>query len=283
MAENIHTTNPAPLPPDILDADAIRSSLGPLAYAFSISLLESCSSTNESLTNMAQAAATSGSVVVCREQTAGRGRRGRTWLSSGEGSLTFSLLWRPPANLQNLSGLSLAVGVGLIRALDELGVSGIQLKWPNDVLFGAEKVAGVLIEASRATPAQGGAQAVIIGVGINLRLPPELARALGGTATDILHAAPELRLTRNVLLAQILIELQAVLLTFEQAGFSAFQSEWQSRCAHIERIVRIGFPDGREQLGRVLGVDQDGALLLDSGAGPVPHACGEISLRPAQP
>ncbi|MEK7738086.1 MAG: biotin--[acetyl-CoA-carboxylase] ligase, partial [Pseudomonadota bacterium] len=108
-------------------------------------ILAECDSTNSRLLSLAETGAAAGSVLATERQTGGRGRRGRSWLSASGDSLTFSLLWRFQPN-RSLSGLSLAVGVAVARALEALGVRGITLKWPNDVLLNGRKLAGVLIE-----------------------------------------------------------------------------------------------------------------------------------------
>lgn len=155
----------------LIDPVSFKSRLGDLAGRFDVDALDECDSTNSELMRRADRGAPSGTVIVADRQSAGRGRRGRQWLSSPEKSLTFSLLWRFPAKGAGLAGLSLAVGVGLVKGLESLGAAGIRLKWPNDVLFQSSdefaKLAGILIELCSD---RRGMQA-IIGIGLNL-LPP---------------------------------------------------------------------------------------------------------------
>ena len=135
---------------------------------FQIELADSAVSSNTVLLQRAALGAASGSVLAVEWQSAGRGRLGRVWHSGLGSALTFSLLWRFEFGLSALSGLSLAVGVAMMRALEKIGVSDIGLKWPNDVLTKSGKLAGILIEA------QGdmlGPSLVVIGIGMNLRLP----------------------------------------------------------------------------------------------------------------
>lgn len=243
---------------------------------FAISLLDSCESTSTLLLERAQQGAASGSVVVCERQSAGRGRRGRVWLSAPGDSLTFSLLWRFPAGMPPPMGLSLAVGVATARALEEMGAAGVQLKWPNDVLADGAKVGGILVE----TVSEGGCHVAVIGLGLNIHLPREIADAVdieAGALSSVMPYAP----SRNLLLANLLKALAAMLDAFERSGFSVFAEAWQSRHAHAGQFVRI-LAEGVEPIeGRCIGVDRDGALLLDTVSGLRRIVSGDVSLRPA--
>jgi BirA family biotin operon repressor/biotin-[acetyl-CoA-carboxylase] ligase len=132
----------------LIDPVLLKPRLGHLAGRFDVDAVDECDSTSSELMRRADRGAPAGTVVVADRQSAGRGRRGRTWLSSPEASLTFSLLWRFPGPASRLSGLSLAVGLGLAQALEGLGVSGVRLKWPNDVLIESE--AGLSTSTRRA-------------------------------------------------------------------------------------------------------------------------------------
>src|SRR5471032_1954753 len=153
-------------PYDCLDAAAVRAQLGPRARRFRVELLDACASTNTLLLERARAGAPSGSVIACELQSAGRGRRGNNWQSGLGGSLTFSLLWRFAQGAAGLSGLSLAAGVAVARALAAGGAAEVQLKWPNDLLHAGRKLGGILIELRG--DAQG-PSAAVIGIGINVR------------------------------------------------------------------------------------------------------------------
>ena len=210
-------------------------------------------------------------------QSAGRGRRGRSWLSAPESSLTFSLLWRFSGPLARLSGLSLAVGVGLASGLESLGAQGVWLKWPNDVLLrdgeGYAKLAGILIELSSD---RRGTQA-IIGIGLNLSPPTgDLPQPAAGLS-QVLSAVPE----RHVVLAAILQELHRVLETFAVDGFFGLKTEWQQRHAWQGDSVQILGEDAAPLIGRCLGADDDGALLLETASGIERIFSGDVSVRPA--
>lgn len=259
---------------DALQASAILAALRK-PERFALELIERCESTNTLLLDRAQQGAPSGSVIVCERQTAGRGRRGRNWLSAPGDSLTFSLLRHFPLGTPPPAGLSLAVGVAVARALEDMGAGGIVLKWPNDILADGAKLGGILVETVMA----GGRHAAVIGIGLNVRLPREIADAVEGKAGAIEVAMPHAP-SRNPLLAGLLDALADMLDAFERSGFSGFAEAWQSRHAHAGRLVRI-LAEGAEPIdGRCVGVDRDGALLLDTAAGIRRIVSGDVSLRP---
>jgi BirA family transcriptional regulator, biotin operon repressor / biotin---[acetyl-CoA-carboxylase] ligase len=269
-------------PPQWLNESSIASHLGELAKKLHIDVVEVADSSNTLLMRQAARGAPGGSVLVVEWQAAGRGRLGRAWHSTLGNALTFSVLWRFEQGLSALSGLSLAVGVALIRALRTQGIKNVQLKWPNDVQDerGA-KLAGILIEA------QGdmlGPSFVVIGIGINLSLPVEVADRIeqpGAALNKMTAAMPE----RNLLLAELLRELVAVLQDFAAQGFASLRAEWEACHRAQDQPVRLLLPDGSDVSGVVRGVDNDGALRLEvtdpaSGRPEIRifHA-GEISLR----
>lgn len=263
---------------------AIAAKLGVNARRFDIDVLPTCDSTNAILLNRAEAGAPSGTVVIAEEQTAGRGRRGRTWFASPGDSLTFSLLWRfAPGTAP--AGLSLAVGVAVARALQRVGagspcVPGTSLreqvtvlKWPNDLLKAGRKLGGILVELVPGAP-----HAAVIGIGINLRLPagmPEDVRVASAAIAENGSAADE-----NELFAALLGELLATLEAFAAHGFAAIRPEWMARHAFqdVRVVLSTDFVPPREGICR--GVDTDGALLLDVDGRIERILSGEVSLRP---
>jgi BirA family transcriptional regulator, biotin operon repressor / biotin---[acetyl-CoA-carboxylase] ligase len=254
---------------------AVADALGDLACRFDLELLDECDSTNARLLTLAGSGAPSGSVLAARTQTAGRGRRGRSWFSAPGDSLTFSLLWRLPPEAP-LAGLSLVVGVALARALEDLGITGVSLKWPNDLLLNERKLAGILIElVPGASP-----PAAVIGIGMNLRPPRGMPSDLRETAAALIDANVPLSATSE-LLARLLKALHAELTRFEFAGFSSLREAWLDRHAFNGRAVLLlsDFSEALEGICR--GVDADGALLLETGAGMQRIISGEVSLRPA--
>jgi BirA family biotin operon repressor/biotin-[acetyl-CoA-carboxylase] ligase len=267
-------TDPAPTP--LIDLDRLIARLGPLAAHLSLTALPICDSSNAMLLARAAAGAAGGSVVVCDRQTTGRGRRGRSWLSEPRASLTFSLLWRFPPRAQ-LSGLSLAIGVAINRALATCGVPQARLKWPNDILLpvdgGWGKVGGVLIELA----ADAAGVAAVIGVGINLEVPVGL-EGLDFPAAGLADVAltPE----RHQLLAALLREMVAALDGFADSGFAPFADAWSVQNAFADQPVSLRLDKGQTRDGICRGVDADGALRLETASGCERVLAGDVSLRP---
>jgi len=263
-------------PFECLDQALLRRALGAYAAHFDIALLERCDSTNTLLLEQARCGAVSGRMIACELQSAGRGRRGNHWHSGLGDGLTFSLLWRFEQGTASLSGLSLAAGVAAVRALDGLGVTGVQLKWPNDLLHAGRKLGGVLVELQGDVH---GPSAAVIGIGLNLLLSAAVRDGIAQAVTDVASISAETP-SRNRLLAAVLIELDGVLAQFAQQGFAAVREEWLSHHAHQGRPVRLALGNGKEVTGQASGVADDGALLLDTGHGIERFHSGEISLRP---
>lgn len=252
---------------------AIAAKLGDAARRFDIDLLPSCDSTNAVLLARAESGAPSGTVVIAAEQTAGRGRRGRSWFASPGDSLTFSLLWRfAPGTAP--AGLSLAVGVAVAQALTKVGAGETALKWPNDVLRDGRKLGGILVELVPGAP-----HAAVIGIGINLHLPagmPEDLRAASAALCTASEPADE-----NALYAALLGELLATLEIFAAHGFAALRQGWLARHALQDAGVSLASDFGPPRLGICRGVDADGALLLEVDGRIERILSGEVSLRPA--
>jgi BirA family biotin operon repressor/biotin-[acetyl-CoA-carboxylase] ligase len=257
-----------------LDAAEVGRLLGENANMFAIDVVDQTGSTNDDLMLRSRQGAPAGLVRVAETQTAGRGRRQRNWYSAPGGALTFSLLWAFDSGAQALSGLPLAVGVSLVRSLHALKVRGVQLKWPNDLLWQQRKLGGVLIETSGS--AQGVVNAVI-GVGLNLRLTRHVVERIDQPAADLESAG--LRVGRNELLARLLLDLRDVLGTFSREGFRALRSEWERLHAYRDKMVRLDMAGETCLEGRVIGVDEYGALLLETGSGIRAFHSGELSLR----
>ena len=259
-----------------LDADEIRSCLGGCAGIFTIDLVDQTGSTNDDLMEKARQGAPGGLVRVAELQTAGRGRRERSWYSAPGGALTFSVLWVFSSSPRGLSGLPLAVGVSLVRTFQAFNLEGMQLKWPNDLLWQRRKLGGILIESSAGA---GGKVSAVIGIGLNLRLSPDVAERIGQPAADL--EAAGLQAGRNELLARVLIDLNDVLERFSREGFAALRPEWERLHAYQDKMVRLDMAGEKVVEGRVIGVDEYGALLLDTASGRRAFHGGELSLREA--
>jgi BirA family transcriptional regulator, biotin operon repressor / biotin---[acetyl-CoA-carboxylase] ligase len=258
-----------------LDTTKIASALRVQAGRFNLELIDCADSTNTLLMQKAALGAVHGSVIAAELQKHGRGRRGRSWHADLGGALTFSLLWRFNQGMGFLSGLSLAVGVALLRALKSLGVDSMTLKWPNDVLHHNCKLAGILIEA------QGdvlGPSFAVIGIGINLKLSERTRELIGQPATD-LYSITGVMPERNLVLGCVLGNLAQVLDIFTARGFGGLREEWVEHHAYHNKNVRIMLPDNAAEEGMVTGVDNEGALLIKTRGGERRYSTGEISLR----
>lgn len=212
---------------------------------------------------------------LAHRQTAGRGRAGRRWETPPGDALAFSLAWRFRRPMQGLAGLPLAVGVAVADALQRHGVP-VALKWPNDVLRDGAKLAGILIEAGPAAP-DGGAR-VVVGIGINGTLPPGWSERIGRPAAGL--PPPEM-VDRCALAAALLDALADALDRFDADGLAPFVPAWNARHAYAGESVRILDRDRLLHEGVAAGVDASGCLLLDTAAGRIAIAAGDVSLRAA--
>jgi BirA family transcriptional regulator, biotin operon repressor / biotin---[acetyl-CoA-carboxylase] ligase len=266
-----------PQPVRFLEQDKVMAALDGAAGKFTLELHDRIDSTNSYMMQRAASGHPHGACVAAELQTSGRGRRGRAWQAGLGNSLTFSVLWRFDCGAGALSGLSLAVGVALMRALIELGVTGAGLKWPNDVLHDKQKLAGILIELQGDMD---GPTAAVIGIGLNLRLPETLRKNIDQPATDlqsILGQSPDSAQGLGIMLRH----LAGVLEQFDHEGFKVLREEWLAHHAFEGQPVCIQMPDGRQIEGVAVGVAADGALLLSTEQGTQRFAAGEVSLRSA--
>ena len=271
-------------PIELLDVDRIRAALGTTAKRVDVEVLATIDSTNSELMRRATGGAPGGFCLAAEVQMAGRGRRGRVWHSALGDSLTFSLLWRFDKGAAQLGGLSLVVGLAVLRALRTPGDTGLRdphsvvLKWPNDLVAGQAKLAGVLVET------QGemlGPTAVVIGIGINLKLSDTQKNNINQPATDLNALCDQLP-SRNRLLAGILRELVLVLDEFRVTGFQTFKSTWREQHALQGKTVRVLHVDGSSLDATVKDVAEDGALIVTVKGRVLHIAAGEVSLRGAK-
>ena len=205
-------------------------------------------------------------LLAAEEQTAGRGQRGRRWHSAPGAGATFSILRRMRCAPRTLSGLSLAVGVAVARALRTLGVREVALKWPNDLLAGGKhagaKLGGILVQ----TRVQGGEIVAAVGIGINCRAVGALGSRLRRKLValdDLLRPAPD----RNAVICAVAREVLAALEAYEASGLAAFADEWRALHAHEGRRLRVRLADGRTLSGVAAGLAPSGALRLRTRVG----------------
>jgi BirA family transcriptional regulator, biotin operon repressor / biotin---[acetyl-CoA-carboxylase] ligase len=262
-------------PLSVLDAQAAAQHAGEAASRMTLEVVDRVGSTNTVLLERAATGAPSGAVLAAEWQDGGRGRRERPWHAEPFSSLTFSMLWRFEHGAAALSGLSLAAGLALARALRELGASDVALKWPNDVLWRDRKLGGILIEMRGDALGPG---MVVIGIGLNMRLSASMRGRIDQPAVDLSEACGG-ELDRNRLLGVLLAHLVTVLDTFAAAGFAPLRQAWEAVHAHQDRAVTLAFADGRRERGIARGVAEDGALLLETAEGMRRLHSGEVSLR----
>jgi BirA family transcriptional regulator, biotin operon repressor / biotin---[acetyl-CoA-carboxylase] ligase len=239
-------------------------------------------STNRFVTDISESLdAGCAQLCVAELQNAGRGRRGRSWMAPFGAGICMSVGWQFSEAPPTFSALSLAVGVAVVTALRKLGATDVGLKWPNDLLWKGRKLGGILIEmrGESAGPAH-----VVIGIGINMRMPTAirllLAEQQAAVIADVYEIMRERTPNRNVLVGAIVDELVDMLKTFATEGFAPFQSTWRDLDALANAPVKV-INGAQTTQGLARGVDPDGTLLVDVGGEIRKFASGEVSLRAA--
>lgn len=262
-------------PLEMLDAAAIRAGIDPTLRKRlgALDVHWQIDSTSSALLRAAAAGAADLSVCIAEAQSAGRGRRGRGWVSPLGGNVYLSVLKRFAAGMGALSGLSLVVGIALAQALADVGVRGIGLKWPNDVLAGARKLAGILVELGGEFL---GPCHAVIGIGVNVRLPHDLD--VGQPSVDLASLGDGQPPSRNVLIARLLDRLVPALDRFEREGFAPFQSEFARHDLLVGRSVRVHTSAGVNE-GIADGVDERGALRVRHARAVATYDSAEVSVR----
>lgn len=211
---------------------------------------------------------------LAEAQTAGRGRHGRKWVSPYAASLYLSMHWSFAGGYSVLGGLSLAVGVAIVDALNQCGVKGIQLKWPNDIYSQGKKLAGVLIEVEGQIGS--GCQA-IIGIGLNVALPKNIEN-IGQPWIDLAQLSEPL-IDRNLLAGTLISKLTKSLSLFESSGLEPFITRWRALDVYANQAVKLII--GQKTIfGISRGIDASGAILLETEQGVKAYHGGEISVRP---
>lgn len=258
---------------ELLDGMMIRAELGEAeAQLAQLEIIESVDSTNRYVLNKPNVE--SGFALIAEQQTAGRGRLGRSWISPFGRNIYLSLLWRFPEGSASLTGLSLAVGVSVARALQLYGVKGINLKWPNDIVYESQKLGGILLELNGDVvgPCQ-----VVIGIGLNVHMPAALSTGIAQPWTDvysILRQQPQ----RNRLVGLVLRELLLMLPRFQKFGLASFRESWQQLDALYNQPVVV--QSLQEQVfGIAKGVDELGYLLVDTKGKLQRFSSAEVSVR----
>ena len=250
-----------------IDAAAILDALNPgiASRMAELEVFPEIESTNAYL--MAQSAPDAGMhrVAIAHHQTAGRGRGENQWLSAPGASLCLSIAHTFRERPDKLAALTLAIGVAAARALGDSGIDDVQLKWPNDIVSGDGKLGGILVETHHGSQRTA---SVVIGIGINLELPAEILDSVDSTWAN---APTDLRsvlgrcVAREPLSAAMIDHVVDALLIFEGRGLDAFAASWSERDWLRGRDVTVQRP-GRPVRGTALGIDTDGALIVQEAA-----------------
>jgi BirA family biotin operon repressor/biotin-[acetyl-CoA-carboxylase] ligase len=216
-------------------------------------------------------------VLLAENQTGGRGRRGRGWVAPPGGAICLSLAWQYADLPPDLSALSLIVGLCVVGALRELGIEGVELKWPNDLVTRNGKLGGILIEMRAEA---GGPVHVVVGIGLNVLLD-ESARAsvkLAGNIADDIRAHRTPVPDRNRIVAALLMRLVPALEGFPRQGLAPHFESWQQADALRDREVRVENA-GEITRGVARGIDAHGALLVETPTGVQRFISGEVTVR----
>lgn len=261
---------------ELLDKAEIFAAVAPAARPL---LRELCitpivESTNDQAMSVARSRQACGVVITAEQQRAGRGRRGREWFSPFGQNLYCSVIWSFDSGARAVEGLSLAVGVAIANGLAATGLSDVELKWPNDVLWRGKKIGGILLELTGdlAGPCQ-----VVVGFGINVAMRGDAAEQIDQPWTDV-HSAVGASASRNRLLGEVLSHLLPLLDSYEQDGFMRWHAAWSARDALFGRTVEARSAAGI-LAGEARGLAADGALrLLTSDGEQLVHG-GEVSVR----
>ena len=258
----------------LLDRDRIQMLVAAAACPVVIEVVEEISSTNSYL-NQKPPPPGVAQVCIAEHQYTGRGRRGRSWVTSPYRNLMLSLAWSFPTWPAALTTLSLCAAVAAAHAVERFTPGQLALKWPNDLVWGDRKLGGLLIELEGEA---GGACAAVVGLGLNVELGGTEAAAIDQPWTDLctIIGGP---LDRNVLAAACVEELTAMLWRFPDSGFAHDRVDWDRRDGLAGRSVRV-ITEGGEILGDARGVDEYGRLIIVDARGALHRLIsGEVSVR----
>ncbi|MDA8337583.1 MAG: biotin--[acetyl-CoA-carboxylase] ligase [Peptococcaceae bacterium] len=242
--------------PDRLLPAEIHYGLGTVTFGQRIVYLERTPSTSDTARDLARQGAPEGTLVVAEEQTAGRGRRGRSWHCPFGRGLLFSLILRPAVRPSRAPQVTMVAAVALALAIEKVTGLAPGIKWPNDLLLEGKKVCGILTELD-AEPES--VSQVVIGVGVNVNIAAEDLDPHRATSLQVQAGQAMGRLR---LLQEALRQMEEWYGVWQTGGFSVIRTEWQRRALIVDRLVRVRLGD-TVLAGRAAGVDEEGALLLD--------------------
>lgn len=261
-----------------LDRELLASLDPDLVAGVSVEVVDEVASTNATVAERARAGAPEGLVVAAEQQTAGRGRLDRTWETPPGSGLLFSVLLRPTAPTRSWPWLPLLTGYAVDKALKAHGYDA-GVKWPNDVLIGEQKVAGILVERID-TPA---GPAAVVGVGLNVSTTAEELPVPTATSLALVSgSAPD----RSQLLIDLLSSLREAYDAWQAGGdLSGMRllESYSAACVTLGRDVRVELPGGSTLVGRAEEIDPGGRLVVAGPDGPTPVGAGDVvHVRPAE-
>ncbi|MDH5435755.1 MAG: bifunctional biotin--[acetyl-CoA-carboxylase] ligase/biotin operon repressor BirA [Gammaproteobacteria bacterium] len=263
-------------PLELLDKENIVDSLSSTGRDLlsELEIHENIDSTNRLMMQRATEGANSGHVCLAEQQQDGKGRRGRRWTSPYGCNIYLSFLWRFPSGApDSLSILSLVAGITTACVAEKFGLTGVGMKWPNDVLVDGRKLGGILLEFAGETS---GPCYIVSGIGVNYRMPSEAASEIDQPWTDI-HTHTK-QVSRNHFAAVLVDALLSAYDKFHQQGFEPFMSDWERLDVCRGQTVVLQIHD-EHIIGRAEGIDAQGALLLKTENGVKRFSYGEVSLR----
>ena len=250
----------------------------PGTIGWRIHYFEEVTSTQHVAAEMAEAGAAQGTVVIAELQTAGRGRLGRSWHSPPGLNLYATIILRPTRPIAEVFRLSLVAGIACAETLTTVAPGLVALKWPNDIWLNGRKAGGIISEAIADAHQQ--LACVLVGIGLNLNLGREnIPEELRDKATSVRIATGH-RCDRIAIAATLFNRLDSRYMETEAHGFSALRAEYEKHFALTGKVVTV--VDGASRIaGRVSGIDADGAMILETTAGPSRVMAGEVSVEGA--
>lgn len=262
---------------ELLDARMILQAVNPQTRNLiaAIEVLPEIDSTNTQLMRAGAAGAPAGQICLAELQTAGKGRNGQPWISPFAANLYMSLLWRFDQQSIKPGRLTTGIGIAMADALSSLGAREIALKWPNDIFWRRRKLGGILVEMA------GGARTssyVVIGVGLNIRMPEMHARKIDQPCTDLFTVMNGSTPSPNLLAPRLIEAIVAQLVMFQHGGRKDIEHAWRKYDCNLGCPVALHTPNGLKH-GIANGIDADGRLLLSVDGRQRAFTCGEVSSR----
>jgi BirA family transcriptional regulator, biotin operon repressor / biotin---[acetyl-CoA-carboxylase] ligase len=260
---------------DPIQPELLKKRLASSIFSSHIHYHPSIDSTNALARTLATQGAREGSLVITEEQTAGHGRRGRSWVSPAGANLLFTVLLRPPMEADRVFVLTMVLALAGLRAVKKVARIKAMIKWPNDLYVGTRKLAGILTEFSVKGKKTDWA---VLGMGINVGWHPAVPAEGGAPATSLLEETGQ-RVSRNELLIEALTEFEALYKEIVRGSMEALYEEWNQNCLVLGKAVVI--QSDRETIeGRALRIDDCGALILEDAEGNERRILtGDVSLR----